>query len=168
MWEDRAPMIVARCIDPRRVTVGPARPVGRCTSRWDPAAAAIGTRHQRGQQKVEYAALESLFFFNSSRRGSPSSGPVSRDRRRCDLCTCDRRRDPGAGVIKVAGGDQRDRRRTRCTDSRAAACGLVENRDRGTPVRGSALVRKPHAELRTTAFPYRPRADSAFAKARIA
>jgi hypothetical protein len=35
---------------------------------------AIGTRHQRGQQKVEYAALESLVFFNSSRRGSPSSG----------------------------------------------------------------------------------------------
>jgi len=64
-------MIVARCVDPRRLTVGPARPVGRCTSRWDPADIVTGGRHQRGQQKVEYAALESLAFFDSSRRGKP-------------------------------------------------------------------------------------------------
>jgi hypothetical protein len=64
-------MIVARCVDPRRLTGGPARPVGRCTSRWDPAAIVTGARPQRGQQKVEYAALESLVFFDSSRRGRP-------------------------------------------------------------------------------------------------
>jgi hypothetical protein len=64
-------MIVARCVDPQRLTVAPARPVGRCTSRWDPAAVVTGARHQKGQQKVEYAALESLVFFDSSRRGRP-------------------------------------------------------------------------------------------------
>jgi hypothetical protein len=64
-------MIVARCVDPQRLTVGPAGPVGRCTLRWDPAAIVTGARHQRGQQKVEYAALESLVFFDSSRRDRP-------------------------------------------------------------------------------------------------
>jgi hypothetical protein len=64
-------MIVARCVDPRRLTVGPARLVGPCTSRWDPAAIVNGVRHRRGQQKVEYAALESLVFFDSSRRARP-------------------------------------------------------------------------------------------------
>ncbi|MEA2924843.1 MAG: hypothetical protein QOD25_1965 [Alphaproteobacteria bacterium] len=64
-------MIVARSVDPRRLTVGPARPVGRCTSRWDPAAIVTGGQHRRGQQKVEYAALESLVFFASSRRARP-------------------------------------------------------------------------------------------------
>ena len=62
-------MIVARCVDSQRLTVGPARPVGRCTSRWDPAAIVTGARHRRGQQKVGYAALESLVLFDSSRRG---------------------------------------------------------------------------------------------------
>ena len=64
-------MVVARRADPRRLTVGPARPVRRCTSRWEPAAIVTGPRPRRGQQKVEYAALESLVFFNSSRRARP-------------------------------------------------------------------------------------------------
>ena len=45
-------MIVARCIDPRRVTVGPARPVGRCTSQWDPAAAATALGTEGGSRKL--------------------------------------------------------------------------------------------------------------------
>ena len=61
-------MIVAQWVDPRRLSMGSARLVGRCTSRWDPAAIVTGVRHRRGQQKVEYGALESLVFFDNAVR----------------------------------------------------------------------------------------------------
>ena len=62
-------MIVARCVDPRRLTVGPARPVGRCTSRWNPAAIVAGDQHRRGSRKLNMP--HSRAWFSLIHRAEP-------------------------------------------------------------------------------------------------
>lgn len=45
-------MIVARCIDPRRLIVGPARPVGRCTSQWTRRISSLAFGTEGGSRKL--------------------------------------------------------------------------------------------------------------------
>ena len=64
-------MIVSRCVDPRRLTVGPAHPRRSLHIAMGPGGYRQRRSAPKGQQKVEYVVLESLVFFDSSCRARP-------------------------------------------------------------------------------------------------